>query len=94
MSILAVFIKTLFWSTIIFIIIDVLHNAFEKLKSKPKTKNNNRTINITVNINIEEDVILKKIYISNSEYMIAITNAISITIDERYIPKELLERNK
>ena len=51
MSILAVFIKTLFWSTIIFIIIDVLHNAFEKLKSKPKTKNNNRTINITVNIN-------------------------------------------
>ena len=55
MSILAVFIKTLFWSTIIFIIIDVLHNAFEKLKSKPKTKNNNRTINITVNINIEED---------------------------------------
>ena len=51
MSILAVFIKTLFWSTIIFIIIDALHNAFEKLKSKPKTKNNNRTINITVNIN-------------------------------------------
>ena len=51
MSILAVFIKTLFWSIIIFIIIDVLHNAFEKLKSKPKTKNNNRTINITVNIN-------------------------------------------
>lgn len=58
MSILAVFIKTLFWSTIIFIIIDVLHNAFEKLKSK--TKNNNRTINITVNINIEEDDKSKK----------------------------------
>ena len=46
------------------------------------------------NINIEEDVILKKLHISNSEYMIALTNAISITIDERYIPKELLERNK
>ena len=46
------------------------------------------------NINIEEDVILKKLYLSNSEYMIALTNAISITIDERYIPKELLERNK
>ena len=46
------------------------------------------------NISIEEDVLLKKINISSNEYMIALTNAMSITIDERYIPKELLERNK
>ena len=46
------------------------------------------------NISIEEDVLLKKISISSNEYMIAVTNAMSITIDERYIPKELLERNK
>lgn len=46
------------------------------------------------NISIEEDVLLKKINISSNEYMIALTNALSITIDERYIPKELLERNK
>ncbi|MBP3503670.1 MAG: 4'-phosphopantetheinyl transferase superfamily protein [Bacilli bacterium] len=46
------------------------------------------------NISIEDDVLLKKINISSNEYMIALTNALSITIDERYIPKELLERNK
>lgn len=46
------------------------------------------------NISIEEDVLLKKINISSNEYMIALTNALSISIDERYIPKELLERNK
>lgn len=46
------------------------------------------------NISIEEDVLLKKINISSNEYMIALTNAMSISIDERYIPKELLERNK
>ena len=46
------------------------------------------------NISIEEDVLLKKINISSNDYMIALTNALSITIDERYIPKELLERNK
>lgn len=46
------------------------------------------------NISIEEDVLLKKINISSNEYMIALTNALYITIDERYIPKELLERNK
>jgi 4'-phosphopantetheinyl transferase len=46
------------------------------------------------NISIEEDVLIKKINISSNEYMIALTNALSITIDERYIPKELLERNK
>ena len=46
------------------------------------------------NISIEEDVLLKKINISSNEYMIALTNALSIIVDERYIPKELLERNK
>lgn len=46
------------------------------------------------NINIEEDIILKKIYISSNEYMIALTNALSITIDERYIPKELITKEK
>lgn len=46
------------------------------------------------NISIEEDVLLKKINISSNEYMIALTNALSISIDERYIPKKLLERNK
>ena len=46
------------------------------------------------NISIEEDVLLKKINISSSEYMIAVTNALSITIDERYIPKELQEERK
>ena len=46
------------------------------------------------NISIEEDVLLKKINISSNEYMIALTNAMSIIVDERYIPKELLERNK
>lgn len=46
------------------------------------------------NISIEEDVLLKKINISSNEYMIALTNAMTISIDERYIPKELLERNK
>ena len=46
------------------------------------------------NINIDTDVILKNINISNSQYMIALTNATYITIDERYIPKELLERKK
>ena len=46
------------------------------------------------NISIEDDVLLKKINISSNEYMIALTNAMSISIDERYIPKELLERNK
>ena len=34
------------------------------------------------------------INISNSQYMIALTDATYITIDERYIPKELLERKK
>lgn len=46
------------------------------------------------NINIDTDVILKNINISNSQYMIALTDATYITIDERYIPKELLERKK
>ena len=46
------------------------------------------------NINIDSDVILKNINISNSQYMIALTDATYITIDERYIPKELLERKK
>ncbi len=46
------------------------------------------------NINIDEEVLLKKINISNNDYMIAVTNAISIIVDEKYIPKELLERNK
>ena len=46
------------------------------------------------NIIIEEDVLLKQINISNNLYMIAVTNASSIIIDERYIPKHLLERKK
>ncbi len=46
------------------------------------------------NISIEEDVLLKKINISSNEYMIALTNAMSITIDERYIPKELQKEKK
>ena len=46
------------------------------------------------NIVIEEDVLLKQINISNNLYMIAVTNASSIIIDERYIPKQLLERKK
>jgi phosphopantetheinyl transferase (holo-ACP synthase) len=46
------------------------------------------------NIIIEEDVLLKQINISNNLYMIAVTNASSIIIDERYIPKQLLERKK
>ena len=46
------------------------------------------------NINVDTDVILKNINISNSQYMIALTDATYITIDERYIPKELLERKK
>ena len=46
------------------------------------------------NILIEEDVLLKKINISNQEYMIALTNALSITIDERYIPKELIIKER
>ena len=46
------------------------------------------------NINIDTDVILKNINISDNQYMIALTDATYITIDERYIPKELLERKK
>lgn len=46
------------------------------------------------NIAIEEDVLLKQINISNNLYMIAVTNASSIIIEERYIPKHLLERKK
>ena len=46
------------------------------------------------NIIIEEDVLLKQINISNNLYMIAVTNANSIIIEERYIPKHLLERKK
>ena len=46
------------------------------------------------NIVIEEDVLLKQINISNNLYMIAVTNANSIIIEERYIPKQLIERKK
>ena len=46
------------------------------------------------NIEIDEDILIKRINIDNNEYMLAVTNSISITIDERYIPKELLERKK
>ena len=46
------------------------------------------------NIEIDEDVLIKRITIDNNEYMLAVTSAISITIDERYIPKELIERKK
>ena len=46
------------------------------------------------NIEIDEDVLIKRITIDNNEYMLAVTSAISITIDERFIPKELLERKK
>lgn len=46
------------------------------------------------NIEIDEDILIKRIIIDNNEYMLAVTNSISLTIDERYIPKELLERKK
>lgn len=46
------------------------------------------------NIEIDEDILIKRIIIDNNEYMLAVTSAISLTIDERYIPKELLERKK
>ena len=46
------------------------------------------------NISIEEDVLLKKINISSNEYMIALTNAMSIIVDERYIAKELQKEKK
>lgn len=46
------------------------------------------------NIEIDEDILIKRIIIDNNEYMLAVTNAMSLTIDERYIPKELLERKK
>lgn len=46
------------------------------------------------NIEIDEDILIKRINIDNNEYMLAVTSAISITIDERFIPKELLERKK
>ena len=46
------------------------------------------------NIEIDEDILIKRINIDNNEYMLAVTNSISITIDERFIPKELLERKK
>ncbi|MBQ4570665.1 MAG: 4'-phosphopantetheinyl transferase superfamily protein [Bacilli bacterium] len=46
------------------------------------------------NIEIDEDILIKRIIIDNNEYMLAVTNSMSLTIDERYIPKELLERKK
>ncbi len=46
------------------------------------------------NIEIDEDILIKRITIDNNEYMLAVTNSMSLTIDERYIPKELLERKK
>ncbi|MBR2138870.1 MAG: 4'-phosphopantetheinyl transferase superfamily protein [Bacilli bacterium] len=46
------------------------------------------------NINIDVDVIFKNINIFNNQYMLALTDATYITIDERYIPKEFLERKK
>lgn len=46
------------------------------------------------NIEIDEDILIKRIIIDNNEYMLAVTNSVSLTIDERYIPKELLERKK
>ena len=46
------------------------------------------------NIMIDEDILLKHTNISGNEYMIAVTNATSITIDERYIPKELIKKEK
>ena len=46
------------------------------------------------NIEIDEDILIKRINIDNNEYMLAVSNSISITIDERFIPKELLERKK
>lgn len=44
------------------------------------------------NIEIDEDILIKRISIDNNEYMLAVTNALSITIDERYIAKDLIER--
>lgn len=53
------------------------------------------TITLTPSkIEIDEDILIKRISIDNNEYMLAVTNAISLTIDERYIPKELIERKK
>lgn len=46
------------------------------------------------NIEIDEDILIKRINIDNNEYMLAVTSAISLTIDERYISKELIERKK
>ncbi len=46
------------------------------------------------NIEIDEDILIKRITIDNNEYMLAVTNAISLTIDERYISKDLIERKK
>lgn len=46
------------------------------------------------NIQIDEDILIKRINIDNNEYMLAVTSAISLTIDERYISKELIERKK
>lgn len=46
------------------------------------------------NIEIDEDILIKRIIIDNNEYILAVTNSMSLTIDERYIPKELLERKK
>lgn len=46
------------------------------------------------NIEIDADILIKRINIDNNEYMLAVTSAISLTIDERYISKELIERKK
>lgn len=46
------------------------------------------------NIEIDEDILIKRITIDNNEYMLAVTSAISLTIDERYISKDLIERKK
>lgn len=43
---------------------------------------------------VDEDILVKKININNCEYMLSITNAMSLVVDERYVPKELLERKK
>ena len=47
-----------------------------------------------MDINHDNVILLKQINISNNLYMIAVTNASSIIIDERYISKQLLERKK